>query len=242
MKSTPILTVLTAAASAALATGCATTVADLEGPAYRQKLNTPAPVSVTLDPRRADPDSFRVTVDGRDITEAFAFTDQTARLTGYVFEPAAPLEPHRLTVTAEPTLNAKGRPMGRSYEETLTFFPPRITVQGNVGLGPSSRIDLTRDGRTSVMVTLPAAPRTATDFTVSHEPQGDSEAFLALDDLSPGEPTTVTFAPGRRVAVFTVRGTAPGLGALRVESPGYVATTIDTIVEGTSLSAVVDGP
>ncbi|MEO1236876.1 MAG: hypothetical protein AAFX76_08825, partial [Planctomycetota bacterium] len=164
-----------------------------------------------------------------------------------------------LVVAAEPGLNAEGQPMGASFERSLTFFPPRIALQGNVGLGEASRIDLTRDGRTSVMVKLPAAPLEAVTLTVTPLPHPDAvnptttentdaadpgiaDSLVTLNDQTPGEPLTVTLDRGRRVAVFTARGVAPGVGRLRVEAPGYVAAVIDTYVEGASLTAAVDTP
>ncbi|MEO1235968.1 MAG: hypothetical protein AAFX76_04190, partial [Planctomycetota bacterium] len=109
------LAALAVGAAAVLGTGCASHVADLDGPGFRQKLNKPAPVEVTLN-RWADLASFRAQVNGDDVTDAFAFsahgTTNTGVLTDYVFEPAPPRQPHVLVVAAEPGLNAEGQPMG----------------------------------------------------------------------------------------------------------------------------------
>ncbi|MEM7626964.1 MAG: hypothetical protein AAF333_15320 [Planctomycetota bacterium] len=238
MKSVPILAVTACAAT--FATGCTSTVASLDGPTHRQKLGTPAPVAVTLSPK-ANPDSFHATVDGQDVTESFAFDDQRGQLTNYVFEPRADRQPHTLTVQAEPALNAKGRPLGKPFEGSLSFFPPAIQLQGNVGMGTSSHVNVPAEGRSSVMIRLPMAVPQTTTMTVTPVPADkaaagelDLEAMtecVVLNDRDPGAPVEVTVEPGNRVTVFTVRGHQPGITALRVEAPGYVATNIDVIID-----------
>ncbi|MEM1109799.1 MAG: hypothetical protein AAGH99_14025 [Planctomycetota bacterium] len=239
---TPAPIMLGFACAATLAAGCSSTVATVDGPDYRQKLGTPQPIAVNLDAKRADADSFAATINGNDITDAFVFTDQTARLADdFVFEPTAGREPHRVTVSADPSLNAKGRPMGQPFAQTLTFFPPEIRLQGNVGIGANSRVDVPRDGRTSVMIKLPQSPKQATTLTV--QPVAPTQVAgnvtaqevidcVALNDHEPGEPITLTIKPGQRVAVFTVRGHTPGVNELRVEAPGYVASEINVFVDG----------
>ena len=253
MKSVPILAVTACAAT--LATGCSSTVASLEGPEFRQKLGTPAPVAVSLSPKAA-PESFRATVNGTDVTASFAFDDAQTRgeLSGYVFEPTGDRNPHTLTVQTDPGLNAKGRPLGQPFEQTLTFFPPAIQLQGNVGMGTNSHVNVPAESRSSVMVRLPMAVSKATTFTVTPVPaahsttgQIDLQAMtdcVALNERDPGASAQVTVEPGNRVAVFTVRGHQPGITALRVESPGYVASKIDVIIDSPTptTTAVVDTP
>ncbi|MEM9882251.1 MAG: hypothetical protein AAF800_04970 [Planctomycetota bacterium] len=235
-RSTPALFGLAAAAALAAA-GCSTSVARLDGPDHRQRLNVPVPIAVTLK-AKADPTTFTASIDGRDVTDAFVFEDGRGVLTGHVYEAAPPRQPHTLTIAAEPGVNAKGRPLGRSFTGTLTYFPPALSLQGNVGMGVNSRVELPRDGRTSVMVRLPQPTRGALTLTVT--PADDKG--VVLNDHAPGEPITVELEPGRRVAVFTVRGHRPGVGTLRVEAPGYVAAELPTLIDGPTLTAAVATP
>ncbi len=239
------------ACATTFAAGCSSTVASVDGPNHRQKLGTPQPIAVHLDAKRADPASFTATVNGTDITSAFIFNDHAARLADdFVYEPAPGQSPHHVTLAAGPALSAKGRPMGQPFEQTLTFYPPTISLQGNVGIGQTSRIEMPQDGRTSVMIKLPQAPTretTLTVFPVATDAQvvGDVSAqdmvnSVALNDHEPGQPITVTVKPGQRIAVFTVRGHTPGVNELRVEAPGYVASAIDVYVDGPALTASVN--
>lgn len=253
MKSAPILAVTAFAAT--FTAGCSTTVASLDGPEYRDKLGTPAPVAINLSPK-ADPASFRATVNGQDVTESFVFDEAHAQgqLTDYIFEPAPSRQPHTLTVKTDPAMNAKGRPMGEPFEQTLTFFPPTISLQGNVGMGASSHVNVPAAGRSSVMIRLPLAVSKSTILTVTPvaatQPvtgEIDREAMIdcvALNDHDPGAAVEVTVDRGSRVAVFTVRGHQPGITALRVEAPGYVATGIDVFIDNPSptTTAAVDTP
>lgn len=247
--STTIL--LGVACATTFAAGCSSTVATVQGPDHRQKLGTPRDIAVNLDAKRADPASFHATLNGTDITQEFVFTNHAATLSeDFVFEPTPGRTPHLVTVTAEPALNAKGRPMGQPFAQTLSFFPPSISLQGNVGMGSSSRINVQEDGRTSVMIKLPQAPTRETTLTVlpvatNAAVAGDISAqdmidCVALNDHAPGQPITVTIKPGQRVAVFTVRGHTAGINELRVEAPGYVASAIDVYVDGPALTASVN--
>lgn len=245
MNRTPIL--ITAAGFATLTVGCAQ-VATVEGPNHRQQLGSPASVAVNLG-KAANPDTFTATVNGTDITESFAFDGNAGELTGYVFEPAPGREPHTLTLAAEPAINAKGKPMGQPFSETLTFFPPAVKLQGNVGIGVRSHVAVPRDGRTSVMLKLPSAVTQPTTFIVEPVPAAQSAAegvdpaamtnCVALNDHDAGQAVEVTVKPGNRVAVFTVRGQEPGITALRVESPGYVAADIKVFVDRPTVTAAV---
>ncbi|MEM9914959.1 MAG: hypothetical protein AAF911_08360 [Planctomycetota bacterium] len=250
MKSTPTI-LLGVTAAALTAAGCSSTVATVEGPDHRQKLGTPHDIAVNLDAKRADPASFSASLNGTDITDAFVFTDHGAQLADdFVFEPTPGRTPHRVTVSADPALNAKGRPLGQPFEQTLTFFPPSISLQGNVGMGTNSRIDVPQQGRTSVMIKLPQAPTQETTLSVipvatDTQVVGQLSAqdmidCVALNDHDPGEPITVTVKPGQRVAVFTVRGHTAGVNELRVEAPGYVASSIDVYVDGPAITASVE--
>lgn len=247
--STTALLGLTCAAT--LAAGCSSTVANVDGPDHRQKLGTPQSIAVNLDAKRADPASFTATLNGHDITNAFVFSEHTGQLTqDFIYEPTPGRTPHHVTVAADPALNAKGRPMGQPFEQTLTFFPPTISLQGNVGIGSTSRVDVPQDGRTSVMIKLPQSPTHETTLTVmpiatNAQVVGDRSAqdmvkSVALNDHAPGQAITLTIKPGQRVAVFTVRGHTPGINELRVQAPGYVTSAIDVYVDGPSLTASVN--
>ncbi|MEM6458644.1 MAG: hypothetical protein AAF710_04565 [Planctomycetota bacterium] len=233
---TPILLGLAAAATLAAA-GCSTSVARLDGPDHRQRLNAPVPIAVTLK-AKADPTTFTASIDGRDVTDAFVFEDGRGVLTGHVYEAAPPRQPHTLTVAAEPGVNAKGRPLGRPFTAEMTYFPPALSLQGNVGMGPNSRVELPRDGRTSVMVRLPQPTRGPLALTVTPT----DASGVVLNDHAPGQAITIDLDPGRRVAVFTVRGHRPGVGTLRVEAPGYVAAEVQTFIDGPTLTAAVATP
>ncbi|MBB6428914.1 hypothetical protein [Algisphaera agarilytica] len=239
------------ACATTFAAGCSSTVATVEGPEHRQKLGIPHPVAVNLDDKRADPATFAASINGSDITQAFVFNDDEVTLSDeFVYEPTTGRTPHQLTVTAEPALNAKGRPMGKSFEQTLTFFPPSLSLQGNVGMGANSRINVPQDGRTSVMVKLPQAPHRETTLTIrpvatDAQVVGDISAddminCIALNDSEPGEAITLTIMPGQRVAVFTVRGHTTGVNELRAEAPGYVATAIDVYIDSPAVTAAVN--
>lgn len=252
MKSAPLAL---AAAGLFLATGCASTVASVEGPAHRQKRHTPAPVSVTLNAKKADAGSFRATANGRDITDAFVFDGDRAELSGYAFEPGAPRQPHTLTFEAQPAVNDKGRPLGKPFSESLTFFPPVVTLQGNVGLSGASHVSLPPQGRSSVMIRLPVPVSQATEFTVTPVPLTRQVSgvehletltdCVAVNNGDAGAAQQVTVSPGNRVAVFTVRGQHPGVTALRVQAPGYVVAEIEVLIDApasVARSAQIDTP
>lgn len=242
------------ACTAMLLTGCASTVATLDGPNHRQKLSTPHEIAVNFDTQRADPATFRAQLNGNDITDAFVFQDDTAVLQAFVYPPINKSnnthQPHEITVTAEPAVDDKGRPRGQSFTQTVAFFPPTIAVQGNVGLGASSRIHVPHNGQTNAMIRLPRAANQTTAVTIKPVPTQleltgtvtaqDMIDCVALNGQAPGEPITLTLAPGQRVAVFTIEGHRPGLNTLRVEAPGYAASTIDTSIDRESLTASVD--
>jgi hypothetical protein len=213
---------LALAAVTLVGVGC-TSVASVEGPSPRQQLHQPQPVAVTLTDR-ADADTFRATLDGRDITEHFTLDRQRAVLDGYVYEPRPGRQPHELTVQTQPQVNAKGRAIGQPFTQTLTYFPPALTLQGNVGMGVRSHVNLDADGRASVLVQLPLAspePRTLTVRALAHHDASDGLADC--------------------VAVFNVHGRAAGLAVLRVEAPGYVARTLDVVVDPATVAAVETG-
>jgi hypothetical protein len=233
--------------AAGLLTGCAH-VATVQGPDGHARLATPRPVTVTLGDA-ADPPTFRATVNGTDITEHFEEDDGQAKLTGYVFEPAPGRQPHRLTVSAQPRLNEKGRPVASPFEQTLTFYPPTPSLQGNVGLGDTSRVELAAAGRASVMLRLPQNVAAPTTFTVRPLPAPEARAMgLSPDDMlhcvqlngdAAGEPIEVTVDAGRRVAVFEIDGRRPGVTTLRAEAPGYVAAHIDVHIQPAPATAGV---
>jgi len=251
MKNTTTAALLGLTCAAAFTAGCSSTVATVQGPDHRQKLGTPQPIAVHLDAKRADPDTFTATLNGTDITSAFVFDEHAGQLAdGFVYEPTPGRTPHQITVAADPALNAKGRPMGQPFEHTLTFFPPSISLQGNVGLGHTSRVDVQQSSRTSVMIKLPQTPTqettltvipVATDAAVTGELSARDMIYsVALNDHQPGQPITLTVQPGQRIAVFTVRGQTPGLNTLRVEAPGYVAAAIEVFVDRPALTAAVN--
>lgn len=231
------------------AVGCSQ-LATVQGPEYRQRLSRPHDVAVQLNPEKADVKTFHAELNGQDVTDAFGVHDGTAVFSGYLFEPTAAKTPHTLTVMAEPSVNEKGKPMGAPFSETLVFFPPALDVQGNVGLGSKSHIDVPSDGRASVMVKLPAPVLEPTQVTVTPtanasvvaaDPDaGTMTECVSLEKAMPGEPITVTIKPGNRVAVFTVHGKSSGISSLRLTSPGYVVADIDVFVDGLASTASVD--
>lgn len=220
--------------------GCAHEVASLDGPAHLARPATPSTITVELH-QNADPQSFQASVDGQDITSHFALEDGHAQLDGYIFEPVPGQQPHHLTVSTQPKLDRKGRPMGQTFSKTLTFFPPQPVLQGNVGIGVNSHVDVPESGRASVMLRLPQAVHRPTTFTIRPVPMPEAQRLglapnqmldcVAVNDDSAGEITFITVAAGQRVAVFEIDGQRPGFTALRVEAPGYVASSIKVFVQ-----------
>lgn len=235
MKSTPIL--LACALTLTTAVGCAYKSASIDGPNQRQKLSRPMPVTVTM-PQRIDAQTFEARLDGSDVTAAFDRQGGQATLNDFVFEPKPGNGLYELSFAAAPMVNGKGRAMGSPVDQTLAFYPPSLRVQGNVGIGQTSRVEVLPGQKTSVMVKLPATPLRPTPLTISC----DAADAVAIGDAAAGEPVTYSIDPQRRVAVFTVHGKQPTEATLRIEAPGYVAAEIDVIVPGQANEATAFVP
>lgn len=212
-RRTPALAALTALTAAATLTGCGT-LATVQGPQHMQRLTQPHPVTVTLGPK-ADASSFTAQLNGQDVTSAFTTNDNTLRFADHRFTAA----PQTLTLSLTDS-SGKSR-----LDHSLTFHPPTLAVQGNVGQAPRSRVRLRETGTARVAVKLPAAPRQTTRVTLT--PRADEgDAAIALGSGQPGEPITLIFPAGCRMVSLDAHAPAAGSATIEITAPGYAATRL----------------
>ena len=179
-----------------------------------QRLTQPRPVTVILGPK-ADVSSFTAQLNGQDVTSAFTAEDNTLRFADHRFTAA----PQTLTLSLT---DDRGK---NRLDHSLTFHPPMLAVQGNVGQAPRSRVRLRETGTARVTVKLPAAPRQATRVTLT--PRADEgDTAIALGSGQPGEPVTLTFPAGCRMVSLDAHAPTAGSAAIQITAPGYAATQL----------------
>ena len=207
------LTALTALTAAATLSGCGT-LATVQGPQHMQRLTQPQPVTVTLGPK-ADMSSFTAQLNGQDVTTAFTTQDNTLRFADHRFTAA----PQTLTLSLTDS-SGKSR-----LDHSLTFHPPTLAVQGNVGQAPRSRVRLSETGTARVTVKLPAAPRQTTHVTLTPRAM-EGDTAIALGSGQPGQPVTLTFPAGCRMVTLDAHAPTAGSATIELTAPGYAATRL----------------
>ncbi len=219
----------TALFALATATGCSSTLATIQGPDHLARLSQPQPVTVTLGPQ-ADANSFTASLNGQDITAEFTPQGETFSFADHCFNPGA----QHVTVRVAAT---QGK---NTLEQTLQFYPPALSAQGNVGQAPNSRVRLTESGSARIMVKLPSAPRKTVTMTLT--PQiTEGEAPVALGNAQPGQPLTLTFPAGSRVATLVINAPTAGSAVVKLSAPGYATALLPVDVQPALAEIVVKG-